>query len=113
VRDTGQGISRDFVPYLFDRFRQADSSASRRHGGLGLGLALVRQIAELHGGSVSAESAGPGRGATFYLRLPLASERSDAGRNNSHDSGPVTLKGVAVLVVDDNESRFSGSMARR
>ena len=63
--DTGQGISREFLPYLFDRFRQADASASRRHGGLGLGLALVRQIVELHGGSVDAESEGKNRGSTF------------------------------------------------
>jgi PAS domain S-box-containing protein len=103
VRDTGQGISRDFLPYLFDRFRQADSSASRRHGGLGLGLALVRQIAELHGGSVAAESAGPGRGATFFLRVPLASERPESARSEPRNSDPVTLKGVAVLVVDDND----------
>lgn len=103
VRDTGQGISRDFLPYLFDRFRQADASASRRHGGLGLGLALVRQIAELHGGSVSADSAGANRGSTFTLRLPLASGRVDAPRLRASDADSVTLKGVAVLVVDDNE----------
>ena len=102
VRDTGQGIPLDFLPFLFDRFRQADSSASRRHGGLGLGLALVRQIVELHGGSVSAESAGTGRGATFFLRLPIATARSDAARTDTGDTEPVTLKGVAVLVVDDN-----------
>jgi len=102
VRDTGQGVSRDFLPYLFDRFRQADSSASRRHSGLGLGLALVRQIVELHGGSVSAESAGPGRGSTFFLRIPLAADRPEPVRNEPVDAGPVTLKGVSVLVVDDN-----------
>ena len=102
VRDTGQGISRDFLPYLFDRFRQADASASRRHGGLGLGLALVRQIVELHGGSVAAESAGAGRGSTFFVRLPIATEGSEKPRRNT-DSEPVTLKGIAVLVVDDNE----------
>ena len=103
VRDTGEGISRDFLPYLFDRFRQADSSASRRHGGLGLGLALVRQIIELHGGSVLAESAGAGRGATFFLRIPLAGEGSQSVRHDTRDAGPVTLKGVSVLVVDDND----------
>ena len=103
VHDTGQGISRDFLPYLFDRFRQADASASRRHGGLGLGLALVRQIAELHGGSISAESGGKDRGATFRLRLPLASGHVDASRARAAHAGPVSLTGVAVLVVDDNE----------
>ncbi|HET9468796.1 MAG TPA: ATP-binding protein [Vicinamibacterales bacterium] len=100
VRDTGQGITRDFLPYLFDRFRQADASASRRHGGLGLGLALVRQIVELHGGSVEAASAGANRGSTFTVRLPLASGQFVAP---SRPSEPVTLKGIHVLVVDDNE----------
>jgi signal transduction histidine kinase/CheY-like chemotaxis protein len=102
VRDTGQGISRDFLPYLFDRFRQADSSASRRHGGLGLGLALVRQIVELHGGTVAAESGGVGRGSTFVVRLPVATGRSERPRRNA-DNEPVTLNGIAVLIVDDNE----------
>ena len=100
VRDTGQGIARDFLPYLFDRFRQADASASRRHGGLGLGLALVRQIVELHGGSVEAASAGANRGSTFTVRLPVASGQFAAP---SAPSEPVTLKGIHVLVVDDNE----------
>jgi PAS domain S-box-containing protein len=103
VRDTGQGISREFLPYLFDRFRQADSSASRRHGGLGLGLALVRQILELHGGSVSAESAGSGRGSTFFIRIPLAGTSAEPSHRDTGDTGPVTLKGVSVLVVDDND----------
>lgn len=99
VRDTGQGIPRDFLPYLFDRFRQADASASRRHGGLGLGLALVRQIVELHGGSVSATSAGENRGATFVVQLPIASGKLAAPAINTE---PVTLKGIHVLIVDDN-----------
>jgi signal transduction histidine kinase/CheY-like chemotaxis protein len=103
VSDTGEGISREFLPYLFDRFRQADSSPSRRHGGLGLGLALVRQIAELHGGSVHAESGGPGRGATFFLRLPMASSGAVAEPRRKKEAGPVTLNGIAVLVVDDND----------
>ena len=72
VADTGQGISADFLPYVFDRFRQADASTSRRHGGLGLGLALTRQIVELHGGSIGAESDGPNKGAEFSIRLPVA-----------------------------------------
>ena len=86
VRDNGQGISRDFLPYLFDRFRQADASASRRHGGLGLGLALVRQIAELHGGAVTAESGGTNRGSLFTLRLPLATGTVDAPRTQGHQA---------------------------
>ncbi len=99
VRDTGQGIARDFLPYLFDRFRQADASASRRHGGLGLGLALVRQIVELHGGTVSASSAGENRGSTFVVRLPIAAGKLAPSAPLAE---PVTLKGVHVLVVDDN-----------
>jgi PAS domain S-box-containing protein len=99
VRDTGQGISRDFLPYMFDRFRQADASASRRHGGLGLGLALVRQIVELHGGSVSAASDGENRGSTFVVRLPIAAGTLAAPAVNAE---PVTLKGIRVLVVDDD-----------
>ena len=73
VEDTGRGIDPAFLPQMFERFRQADSSASRRHGGLGLGLSIARHIAELHGGSVTGSSAGPGRGATFVLRLPTHS----------------------------------------
>ena len=88
VRDTGQGIARDFLPYLFDRFRQADASASRRHGGLGLGLALVRQIVELHGGSVTASSAGTNRGSAFVVRLPIASA-SDGRAGAARRAGDV------------------------
>ena len=77
LRDTGQGIARDFLPYLFDRFRQADASASRRHGGLGLGLALVRQIVELHGGSVTASSAGVKRGSAFTVTSAVGVQPDD------------------------------------
>ena len=102
VRDTGQGISRDFLPYVFDRFRQADASASRRHGGLGLGLALVRQIVELHGGKVTVESAGLNHGSVFTLRFPAASGAANqAARRPS--SAPITLKGLTVLLVDNDE----------
>jgi signal transduction histidine kinase/CheY-like chemotaxis protein len=100
VRDTGQGIAREFLPYLFDRFRQADASASRRHGGLGLGLALVRQIVELHGGTVTASSGGTNRGSAFVVRLPLASASMAAPAPTTE---PVTLKGIRILIVDDNE----------
>ena len=100
VRDTGQGIAREFLPYLFDRFRQADASASRRHGGLGLGLALVRQIVELHGGTVNASSSGTNRGSAFVVRLPIASASMVAPAPAAE---PVTLKGIHILIVDDNE----------
>jgi signal transduction histidine kinase len=71
VADTGQGIAADVLPYVFDRFRQADSSSTREHRGLGIGLALVKHLVDLHGGSVAAHSDGDGRGATFVVRLPV------------------------------------------
>src|SRR5438477_12868733 len=72
VTDTGEGIPRELLPHVFDRFRQGDSTSTRAHGGLGLGLAIVRELVALHDGTVRAESAGPGRGATFVVDLPLA-----------------------------------------
>ena len=72
VCDSGQGISPDFLPQVFERFTQADASSTRRHGGLGLGLALVKQLVELHGGTVEAESAGVGKGSKFTVHLPIA-----------------------------------------
>ena len=104
VRDTGQGVAPEFMPHLFERFRQADSSPTRSHQGLGLGLAIVRHLLELHGGTIGAESAGPGHGATFRVRLPLAREgAADAprGRDGHHQDA---LRGVRVLVVDDEDS---------
>ena len=101
VLDTGEGISREFLPFVFDRFRQADSSTSRRHGGLGLGLALVRQIVELHGGQVTVFSDGPKRGSSFWIRLPVGAGGVIA--TPSADSHPVTLRGISVLIVDDND----------
>lgn len=103
VRDTGIGIDPDFLPYVFDRFRQADASRTRRHGGLGLGLAIVRQLVELHGGSVRAESAGPGQGARFVVTLPrdedppLAAAPPAGERARTADD----FSGLRVLVVDD------------
>jgi signal transduction histidine kinase/ActR/RegA family two-component response regulator len=104
IRDTGQGIAADFLPFVFDRFRQADASASRRHGGLGLGLALVRQIVNLHGGTVAAESGGPQQGATFFVRLPVA---KDASRSPQAAAGgppaSTSLAGIAILLIEDSD----------
>jgi PAS domain S-box-containing protein len=111
VSDTGQGIGPEVLPHIFDRFRQGDSSSTRAHGGLGLGLALVRHLVEAHGGTVTAESPGEGQGATFTIRLPLAiplAESSDdggayAGEDRSFTTEPrPSLAGVRVLVVDDD-----------
>jgi hypothetical protein len=77
VSDNGDGISREFLPFVFHRFRQEEGSISRKAGGLGLGLAVVRHLVELHGGNVSAESAGPGQGSTFTVDLPLAADRRE------------------------------------
>ena len=80
VSDSGIGIHPDFLPLVFERFRQADASIARAHGGLGLGLAIVRQLVELHGGTVQAQSPGEGQGATFVVRLPLTAQRDDTRR---------------------------------
>jgi signal transduction histidine kinase/CheY-like chemotaxis protein len=101
VQDDGQGIPPDFIPYVFDRFRQADASASRRHGGLGLGLSLVRQIVELHGGKVGVESGGVNQGSTFWVTLPGVPELGRRPKSQPAVLAPVTLKGVAILIVDD------------
>ena len=79
VRDSGSGIAADFLPHVFDRFRQGDASAQRSHGGLGLGLAIVRHLVELHGGTVTAESDGLGQGATFRIALPIKQPVGAAG----------------------------------
>ncbi len=112
VSDTGPGISPEFLPFVFDRFRQADSTSTRHHGGLGLGLAIARHLIEIHGGMVEAKSGGPGLGATFTVRLPVAGARAvDVPREaeqevefqmeptKSHDA----LAGLHVLMVDDDE----------
>ncbi len=106
VTDTGQGLAPEFLPFVFDRFRQADQSVTRGHGGLGLGLSIVKQVVELHGGSVRAESAGPGRGSTFYVTLPVPvmletpPDRRDA--EQSSDAFSLRLDGRRILVVDDD-----------
>ena len=103
VSDTGRGIGPDFLPFVFERFRQADSATTRTHGGLGLGLAIVRQLVELHGGTVRAESPGEGQGATFTVSLPIPTFQLDGAEG--HDApGKVdapSLEGLRVLVVDD------------
>jgi PAS domain S-box-containing protein len=108
VSDTGQGISRAFLPYVFDRFQQADSSSTRKHSGLGLGLAVVRHLVELHDGSIRAESDGEGRGATFTVTLPMAgleSTESEINVEQEHqslgDRRPTMLEGLRVVVVED------------
>ncbi len=103
VRDTGQGISPDLLPYVFDRFRQGDSSVSRRFGGLGLGLALVKHLVELHGGSVMVESPGEGQGATFTVRLPATAVKGETfvARPAPRRLRPASLSGVRALVVED------------
>ena len=104
VTDTGKGISPDFLAHVFDRFRQADSSTTRSHGGLGIGLAIVRHLVEMHGGTVSAASAGPGRGATFVVTLPAlesAAEGRPAAAGPRRAEAAPDLSGVRVAVVDD------------
>jgi CheY-like chemotaxis protein/anti-sigma regulatory factor (Ser/Thr protein kinase) len=108
VRDTGKGICPEFLPQVFDRFRQADSSTTRVYGGLGLGLAIVRHLVELHGGTAHAASDGEGQGATFSAIFPLlpASIGSDAIASPRDDmkaflNNSAALKGLRVLVVDD------------
>ena len=111
VSDTGVGISKEFLPYVFDRFRQADGSTTRIHGGLGLGLSIVRQLVDLHGGSVSVESAGEGKGATFTITLPfvgvVSTQKETESTHPTHTDEIVTfeglpsLEGLKILVVDD------------
>jgi CheY-like chemotaxis protein len=111
VTDTGEGLAADVLPFVFDRFRQGDSGPARGHMGLGLGLAIVRHIVELHGGSAAATSPGKGQGATFNIKLPvIAAERAHgAGRVHPSVSESVTavdrrplLGGLHVLVVEDD-----------
>lgn len=107
VKDQGQGIAEEFLPHVFERFRQADMTTTRMHGGLGLGLAIVRQLVELHSGSVRVESPGVGRGATFTVTLPLLADVEALPENQtslvktSASDHSKDLKGLKVLVVDD------------
>jgi PAS domain S-box-containing protein len=112
VSDTGEGIKPDFLPYVFDRFRQADPSSTRRHGGLGIGLSIVKQLTELHGGTVRAKSPGPGQGSTFVVDLPVSAAHEDDQQSaarvhpRAETASPdpcerIDLSGLRVLVVDD------------
>ena len=125
IRDTGEGIEPEFLPYIFERFRQADTSSKRMHGGLGLGLSIVRSLVEMHGGEIRAESEGLGRGATFTMALPVmgladletvVAEREEASSQllshrwqlkeqveNGHDIRLDLLNGLKVLAVDDQQ----------
>ena len=113
VSDTGEGINPKFLPYVFDRFQQADSSVTRKHGGLGLGLSITRHLVEMHGGTIEAHSEGEGRGATFTVELPIRAVYSETSL--TRDSGdrhwdlrvrasnePSNLQGIKILAVDDS-----------
>ena len=110
VRDEGEGIEPEFLPHVFEPFRQADSTDTRAHGGLGLGLAIVHDVVELHRGTIEVESKGKGQGATFTVKLPLVGAPSEAARGVARQPalpreefrpGP-SLQGVRVLLVDDD-----------
>jgi signal transduction histidine kinase len=113
VHDSGVGIRPDFLPHVFDRFRQADSSSTRRHSGLGLGLSIARQLVELHGGSIGVDSRGEGHGSTFTVRLPVQADLPQRGPDTQPAAAPtrdlaaaplqpVDLAGLRILVVDDD-----------
>ena len=108
MRDNGKGIEPEFQPHLFERFRQSDMSSTRRVGGLGLGLALVKHLVELHGGTIEAESAGAGCGATFTFRLPLravytAPPEDSKAWDAMLPARDESLSGLRALIVDDEE----------
>ncbi|MBD0334846.1 MAG: PAS domain-containing protein [Cyanobacteria bacterium Co-bin13] len=103
VIDTGQGIESEFLPHIFDHFRQADATTTRTFGGLGLGLAIARHIVELHGGTITAQSPGLGKGATFTVKLPLQSNGTPSPIGAPSPAAQASLAGTRVLIVDDDE----------
>ena len=109
VRDTGKGIEPEFLPYIFDRFRQADSTSTRNFGGLGLGLAIVQHLTKLHDGAIAVESLGKDRGSTFTVELPLASIDAEMPPDPTQDNvvQPKKLTGIRVLAVDDEADSLS------
>ncbi len=110
VTDTGQGIDPAFLPHVFEMFRQADGSNSRRHGGLGIGLALVRQLVQLHGGTIEAESDGPNKGSSFTVRLPLIRETASLAASALASPASVNLNippQTSFLIVDDSEDTIA------
>jgi CheY-like chemotaxis protein len=118
VTDSGQGIDPKFLPYVFDRFRQADASTTRRHGGLGLGLSIVKSLVEMHQGTVEALSDGEGQGATFIVNLPLAETQTSSpacspehANTEPSNQEACPLAGLRVLVVDDEVD--ARALARR
>jgi CheY-like chemotaxis protein len=104
VADTGIGIEKEFLPYVFDRFRQGDGTTTRNHPGLGLGLSIAKQLVEAHKGTIRAESAGKGKGTAFIVTLPISGQEAvNAGATASTPQTDVRLDGVRVLVVDDEK----------
>jgi signal transduction histidine kinase/ActR/RegA family two-component response regulator len=114
VKDNGQGIKGEFLPFVFDRFRQADASTTRRHGGLGLGLSIVKSLVELHGGTVDVQSPGEGQGSTFFVRLPIAPMQGqgiEQALRAPQIDVTLALTGLRILIVDDEDD--ARTLARR
>lgn len=109
ISDSGMGIEPEFLPFIFERFSQADSSYTRKVGGLGLGLAIVRHLVEIHGGSVSVKSEGANKGATFTIKLPVLAAQTNSAANKNSDATAESAKshepptGIRVLLVEDND----------